>query len=114
VAKLPDETTIDILELQRRLINSLHLATEAEFKLLEQHGETPETLSELEELQNIRERLTPIYSRLYVLLLKVAESQPVASNDVLNLLHGSIERAEMLLDSSAASLREIQDNWSDL
>jgi hypothetical protein len=32
----------------------------------------------------------------------------------LNLLYGSIERAKMLLDSSAASLREIQDNWSDL
>jgi hypothetical protein len=50
-------------------------------------GETAETLPELEELQSIRERLLSPYSRLHTLLLKAAESQPVAPDDVLNLLY---------------------------
>ncbi len=83
-----------------------------EFRILEQAGETDETLSELEELQSIRERLSSPYSRLHILVLKAAESQPVASNHVLNLLYNSIASTEAALDASIASLQEIQRNWS--
>ena len=68
--------------------------------------------AELEELQSIRERLLSPYSRLHTLVLKAAESQPVASKDVLNLLYRSIETGEATLDASIASLQEIQRNWS--
>jgi hypothetical protein len=47
-----------------------------------------------------------------LLALKTAESQPVASNDVLNLLYKSISSTEAALDGSIASLEEIQRNWS--
>jgi hypothetical protein len=46
------------------------------------------------------------------LLLKAAESQPVAANDVLNLLYRSIETGEATLAASIASLEEIQRNWN--
>jgi hypothetical protein len=114
VAKLPIATISSILELQRRLIDSIDSVTETEFKLFRKHGETAQTLSELEELQSIKEKLEPVYSQLHVLLLKVAESQPTASDDVLNLLYSSIEMAEVVLGASAASLREIQNNWRNL
>ena len=75
-------------------------------------GETAETLPELEELQSIRERLLSPYSRLHTLVLKAAQSPPVAPNDVLNLLYRSIESTEAALAASIASSQEIQRNWN--
>jgi hypothetical protein len=114
VAKLPTAIISNILELQRRLIESLHSVTETEFKLFMKHGETAQTQSELEELQSIKGKLESVHSQLHVLMLKVAESQPRASDDVLNLLYSSIEMAEVVLSASAASLKDIQNNWRNL
>jgi hypothetical protein len=112
VAKLSDSILTNIFTLQRQIIECIDATTAMHFKLLEQEGETDETLSELEELQSIRERLLSPYSRLHTLVLKAAESQPSASNDVLNLLDKSIASTEAALDGSIASLQEIQRNWS--
>ncbi len=111
MAKLPDPVLTNIFTLQRRIIDSIDTTTALEFRLL-QIGETAETLPELEELQSIRERLLSPYTRLHNLLLKAAESQPVAPNDVLNLLYRSIESTEAALAASIASLQEIQRNWN--
>ncbi len=112
MAKLPDPVLTNVFTLQRRIIESIDTTTALEFRLLEQMGETTETLPELEELQSIRERLLSPYSRLYTLVLKAAQSQPVAPNDVLNLLYRSIESTEAALAASIASLQEIQRNWN--
>jgi hypothetical protein len=112
VAKIPDSVLTNIFTLQRQIIEYIDITTAIEFRLLDEEGETAETLSELEELQSIRERLSSPYSRLYTLLLKAAESQPVAATDVLNLLYRSIETGEVTLDASIASLQEIQRNWN--
>jgi hypothetical protein len=112
VAKLPDSVLTNIFTLQRRFIEGIDATTSTEFMILERWGETEETLPELEELQSIKERLLSPYSRFHVLLLKAAESQPVAASDVLSLLYRSIESAEAILDASTASLQEIQRNWS--
>jgi hypothetical protein len=112
VAKLPDPVLTNIFTLQRRIIESIDATTALAFGLLEQWGETTETSTELEELQNIQERLRSQYSRLNTLLLKVSESQPIASADMLNLLYRTIELAEATLDASIASLQEIQRNWN--
>ena len=112
MARLSDPVLTNIFTLQRQIIECIDATTAMEFRILEQEGETNETLSELEELQSIRERLLSPYSRLHTLVLKAAESQPVASRDVLNLLDKSIESTEAALDGSIASLQEIQRNWS--
>jgi hypothetical protein len=112
VAKLPDSVLTNIFTLQRRIIECIDATTATEFRILEQQGETSETLPEFEELQSIREKLLSPYSRFHVLLLRAAESQPVAPNDVLNLLYRSIDAAEATLDASIASLQEIQRNWN--
>jgi hypothetical protein len=114
MAKLPLDTIENIFGLQQRQINCLDSITDAEFKLFELYGETSETLQELGELQNMRELLTSYYSRLGHLLLKVAESQPAAPNDMLDLLYRSIDAAEAGLAASNANLREIKLNWSNL
>ena len=112
MAKLPDPVLTNIFTLQRRIIESIEATTTLAFRLFTQWGETTETLTELEELQNIQERLRSQYSRLNTLLLKVSESQPTASEDMLNLLYRTIEVAEVSLDASIASLQEIQRNWN--
>jgi hypothetical protein len=108
VAKLPYSLLTNIFTLQRCFIEGINATTATEFMLLDRWGETQETLRELEELQNIKERLLSPYS----LLLRAAESQPVAANDVLNLLYRSIESTEATLDASTVSLQEIQRDWS--
>lgn len=112
MAKLPAPVLTNIFTLQRRIIECIDATTALEFRLSEQEGETIETLAEFEELQSVRERLLSPYSRLNTLLLKAAESQPVASNDVLNLLYGSIENGQNTVNASIASLQEIQRNWN--
>ncbi len=112
MAKLPDPVISNIFIIQRRIIEYLDSTTATEFRLFESMGETAETLPELEELQNIKEKLRSKYSRLYNLLLGIAESQPIASDDMLVLLYRSIESTEASIYASIASLQEIQRNWN--
>jgi hypothetical protein len=112
VAKLPDSVIKNILTIQRRIIECIDSTTATEFWLFNSRGETAETLPELEELQNIKERLQSQYSRLHILLLKIAESQPAASRDMLDLLYRAIDSTEAALDASFASLQDIQRNWN--
>jgi hypothetical protein len=112
VAKLSDLVLTNIFTLQRQIIESIDTTTALEFSLLKQIGSAIETLPELEELQNIRERLLSPYTRLHILLLKTAQSQPAASSDVLDLLYRSIETGEATVAASNASLQEIQRNWN--
>ena len=112
MAKLPDPVINNLFTIQRNLIACLDASTAMEFRLFQEIGETPETTPELDELQNIKERLLSSHSRLYNLLLRVAQSQPIASNGVLDLLYESIELAQACLDTSIASLQDIQRNWN--
>jgi hypothetical protein len=112
VAKLPDAVIDNIFTLQRNLVECLDATTALEFRLCQQIGETAETLSELEELQNIRDRLVSSYSRLQNILLRVAQSQPIAAQDMLDLLYRSMEQTQSFIDASIASLQDIQRNWN--
>jgi hypothetical protein len=112
MAKLPDPIITNIFVIQRRIIECIDATTATEFRLFERMGETSESLPELEELQNIRERLLSSYSRLNTLLLGIAQSQPIGARDMVNLLYRSIETGQATLDASIASLQEIQRNWN--
>lgn len=112
VAKLPNSVISNIFTIQRNLVECIDATTAMEFKLFQEVGETPETIPELDELQNIQERLLSSHSRLYNLLLRVSQSQPIVSKGVLDLLYESIELAEACLDTSIASLQDIQRNWN--
>jgi hypothetical protein len=112
MAKLPDPIITNIFTIQRRIIECIDSTTATEFRLFDRMGETAETSAELEEIQNIKERLLSSYSRLHTLLLRVAQSQPIAAADMLNLLYRSVETGQATLDASIASLQEIQRNWN--
>jgi hypothetical protein len=112
MARLPDSVITNIFTLQRNLVECLDSTTAVEFRLYQQIGETAETLPELEELQTIRDRLVNSYSRLQNILLRIAQSQPIAAQDMLNLLYRSIDQTQALIDASIASLLDIQRNWN--
>ncbi len=111
MAKLPDATLTNIFTLKRRLVELLDAATATEYVILQEFGETEATLPELESLDNIKERLRNPYNRLHRLLQQAAESQPVASADVLELLYRTIEQTEAAADASEASTQEIKRTW---
>lgn len=112
MANLPEETLTTVLNLQRRLLQLINKATATGFIILEQFGETEETIPELDELQNVGERVTSYYIRLYRLLFQVAESQPVATSAMLNLLAESIAQTQAIADAGEASTQEIRRNWN--
>lgn len=56
-------------DLQRQLLSIINQATELEFIILKQIGETEATISELDEIQNVQERASSYFSKF---LLKYA------------------------------------------
>jgi hypothetical protein len=111
MAKLPDEILTTIFSLQRQLVEGIDEAAAAESMIFEQFGETEVTLPVLEQLQNVRERLMGPYSRLSALLPRIAEYQPTAPTDVLNLLYRTIEQAQAARDATDASVREAKKDF---
>ena len=73
MTKLPDETITTVFTLQLRLLERTNEVTATVLNIADQFGETELTVSKLEQLDNIRERSTSTYSRLYALLLRIAE-----------------------------------------
>ncbi|KJH73423.1 hypothetical protein [Aliterella atlantica] len=110
MAKLPAETVTIIFDLQKQLLDRIDEATEA--TIFERFGEIEETMPELAQLQNIRERATSSYSRLYNLLLRVYESQPLPTSAILKLLESSIEQADATDAAAKASVEETKRNWN--
>lgn len=84
MAKLPEATITIIFNLQKQLLDRIDEATATEAIVFEQFGENRARL-ELEQLQNAKERARSSYSRLYTLLLRVTEAQPVANSATLDL-----------------------------
>jgi len=112
MAKLPNQTISTIFRLQQRLVALLDTATSAEYSLLQQFGETQETMPELEAMDNVKERLRIPYNRLHRILQQVAESQPAATADVLDFLYRTIDQGEAIADASEASIQEIKRSWN--
>ena len=86
MAKLPEQITATVLELQKRLLDIINLSTAIGFLILQQYGETEATVVDLEQLDNVRDRANTYYSRFYTVLLRIAESQPTATNAMIELL----------------------------
>lgn len=112
MARLPDETITKILVLQRELLERIDEATATELALLEQFGETEETILEFDQLQNARERTDTYYSRFYVTLRRFYESQPLAPRDTIELLVRFTNEAEATIEGIGATIKEIRRDFN--
>jgi hypothetical protein len=112
MAKLSPNTLTDIFSLLRQIAEEIENACSIEWRLFENYGETAETINELDELQNVKERLNQSYSRLNLLTLRILEAQPLVSHVMLDLLTQAIEDGAANLDASHASIQEIKKGWN--
>ncbi len=112
MSKLSPETLTSIFNLLRQLAEEIENACSTEWMLFEKYGENPRTNNELEELQNIKERLNQSYSRLNILTLRILEAQPIASNLMVDLLTQAIHDGSANLDASHANIQEIKKGWT--
>ena len=112
MAKLSPNTLTDIFSLLRQIAEEIENACSTEWGLFENYGETAETINELDELHNVKERLNQSYSRLNLLTLRILEAQPIVSHVMLDLLTQAIEDGSANLDASHASIQEIKKGWN--
>ncbi|MBW4622528.1 MAG: hypothetical protein KME17_24620 [Cyanosarcina radialis HA8281-LM2] len=112
MAKLPQETTETIWSLKRRLLDIVEEATAAEFNLFERFGETTETIMPLDELKSISEQATSRFSQFSSLQIKMAQTQPTAVPDMVDLLMGVIDRTQERVPALERSVQEIKSDWS--
>jgi hypothetical protein len=90
MATLSPETLTRIFNLLRKIAEEIEIAGATEWILFETYGENQRTINELDELQNVKERLNQSYSRLNTLTLRVLEAQPIASDAMVDLLNQAI------------------------
>ena len=114
MANLPETTLETVFNLQKQLFQILNQASATDYCLLEKYGETQETLAEVEELQNIKEKARDSYIRLSRLLLTIGEAQPTFSQNTLDLLYKSIQQTDATIAALKASTQEIKKNWKIL
>ncbi len=110
MAKLSDETLTTVFNLQKQFLESIDAATATEFIIFERFGEIEETIPELNELQNIKERADSYYSRFYTVLRLIYKSQPLASNANLELLAQTVKEAQATTEAIGANIQEIKSN----
>jgi hypothetical protein len=112
MAQLPEETTAVVLELPRRLLGILYQAKALGFLILERYGETETTLTDLEQLDNTRDRADLYYSRFFTILRRISEAQPIADSAMLDLLMVAITEAQITVDALEATLAETKRDWN--
>ncbi|AFZ15371.1 hypothetical protein Cri9333_4591 [Crinalium epipsammum PCC 9333] len=112
MAKLPSETLETIWTLLRHLSQLVEDATEAEYILFERFGETDATIPNLDDLKNLNQEAASKYIQLSNIRLRIAEAQPIASNDMLRLLDQAIRQNQLRIPAIERSIQEIKMEWN--
>ncbi|PSB05011.1 hypothetical protein [Merismopedia glauca] len=112
MAKLFIETAETIWSLKRQLLNMIDEATAAELMLFERFGETITTIIALDELKSVAEQARDKFLQLSNLQLRIAETQPNAQPDMLELVSRVSVHIQEKLPALKRSVQEIKSDWS--
>jgi hypothetical protein len=112
MAKLPEQTTETINLLKQQSLNILDTALEVEFTLFELFGETDQTIPFFEDLKTVAEDAKTSFSRLSNLQLRIAEAQPRAAFDMLELLAQVIERTNVRVPVWERNVQEVKSEYN--
>jgi hypothetical protein len=112
MAKLSAEVTETIWTLERKTWEIIEEAMATEFKLFHLLGETNETLIYLDEIKNVAEIATSSYSRLFKLHLQIAQSQPLASQNLLQFIQQVILETQTRIPAWERSIQEVKLEWN--
>ncbi len=111
MAKFPEETIELIWQLKRQSLEIVDEATAVEFRLFELFGETEETISHLEEMKNVADEAISSFTQLSTFQIQVAQTQPIASADMLNLIARIIPRTQARIPALKRSIQEVKIEW---
>ncbi|MEM9543947.1 MAG: hypothetical protein AAGA60_31245 [Cyanobacteria bacterium P01_E01_bin.42] len=112
MAKLPPERQALIWDSKQKLLEIIDLARKAEFDLLENWGETEDTLPALDQLTEIAQQAKDRFSQLSTLQVLVAESQPLPRSDLLKLLDARLTIIQNRIPALERSIQEIKLDWN--
>lgn len=112
MARLAEETTLTINSLKRQLLDIVDDTTAVEFALFERFGETERTIPVLEQLKSVAKETVSWFSQLSTLQLRIAQAQPIASVDMLELLAQVIERTQLRLPAWKRTIQELEIDWN--
>jgi hypothetical protein len=112
MAKLPEQTTETINRLKQQSLDIVDTALETEFTLFELFGETDQTIPFFEDLKTVAEDAKTSFSRLSNLQLRIAEAQPRAAFDMLELLAQVIERTNIRFPVWERNVQEVKSEYN--
>lgn len=112
MAKLPEETTETINSLKQQSLDIVDEATAAELTIFELFEEIETTLSYMEEMKNLADEAASSFSRLSTLQLQIAQAQPNATSDMLELLAQAIARTQVRTPALNRSIQEVKMEWN--
>lgn len=112
MAKLDSETTEIINRLKQESLNIVDEASALEFKIFDRFGESEQTLLYMDEMKNVEEEASTLYSRLSTLHLQVSRSQPIATSATLGLMEQAIQQTLARIPALERSLQEVRMEWN--
>ncbi|MEG4349308.1 hypothetical protein QUA70_21005 [Microcoleus sp. LAD1_D5] len=83
-----------------------------ELTIFELCGETEATITALDEMKSAAEDAESSYSQLSTIQLQIAQSQPVASPDMLQLLERAIARTQAKIPALERSIEEVKMEYN--
>lgn len=111
MAKLSLETAQTIWDLQHQLLEIIDTAITLELSLFEAFGETQDTMPFLDELQSISQQSIERFSLFSTLQVRVANTQPPISADILDVVNRSIRSTQQKIPALKRSIQEITQEW---
>jgi hypothetical protein len=111
MAKISSELMSDLASLQQLLLESVNEAKLSEYLLLENFGETDNTISSLDELTVIALQASELYTQISRLLLQISEIQPAITPAMLELLSERVSTIENRVPALQQSIKEIKLDW---
>lgn len=111
MATIPEEISNLIWLNCQELISIINAAKSAEYVLFTRHGETENTVNDLDTLQNIAEEATNNYQRLTNITLRIATIQPQADAATISILTQTISDVEARMAARLRSIEEIAIEW---
>ena len=111
MGKLNPQTAQTIWELQSQLLEIIDIAKTLEQSLFESVGETERSVIYLDELQGIAEQATDRFSRFSTFQIRIANTQPPVSPDIIELVERVIENTQQKTPALECSIREIRQEW---
>jgi hypothetical protein len=112
MAKLPTETTATINRLKQHALDIVDEATAVEMTIFDLLGETQNTIGCLNSMKTASENGASLFSQLSTLQLQIAQSQPAASADMLDLLAIAISRVQLRIPALERSIQEAKMDYN--